>query len=87
MVPDFLQRALLRLLHALDHLLAGHAAREIVGIGQQTAFGRYFLDVAGQHVVGQQSRDDLLGRQTFRNADLVRHHFALDDGRHDVAQA
>ena len=86
-VPDFLEHALLRLLHALDHLLARHAAVEIVGVGQQAAFARNFLDVAGQDVVVQQARDDLLGSQTFRNGELMRHHAALDDGRDDVAQA
>ena len=82
-----LTQALLRLLHALDHLLAGHAAIEIVGIGQQAAFARNFFDVAGQHVVVQQARDDLLGGQALRNGELMRHHAALDDGRDDVAQA
>ena len=86
-VPDFLEHALLRLLHALDHLLARHAASEIVGIGQQAAFARDFLDVAGQYVVVQQARDDLLGGQTFRDGELMRHHAALDDGRDHVAQA
>ena len=51
MVPDLVQQALLRLLHALNHLLAGDAAREIIGVGQQTAFAGNFLDVAGQDVV------------------------------------
>ena len=87
MVPDFPDRALLRLLHALDHLLARDAAREIIGIGQQASLARYLLDIAGQHVVGQQPRDDLLGGQTFRDTDLVRHHLAFDDGCNHVAQA
>ena len=39
--------ALLRLLHAPNHLLAGDAAGEIIGIGEKAALGRYFLDVAG----------------------------------------
>ena len=86
-IPDFLEHALLRLLHALDHLLAGHAAIEIVGIGQQAAFARDFLDVAGQYVIVQQARDDLLRGQSLRNRELMRHHATFDDGRHDVAQA
>ena len=86
-VPDFLDHALLRLLHALDHLLARDAAGEVVGVGQQRALARDFLDVAGQDVVLQEPRDDLLGGQTLRNGELVRHHAALDDGGDHVAQA
>ena len=41
----------LRLLHALDHLLARRAAREPVGLRQQRALARDFLDVAGEGVV------------------------------------
>src|SRR5690242_20013313 len=51
MVPNLVQQALLRLLHALNHLLAADAAREIIGVGQQTALARNFLDVASQDVV------------------------------------
>jgi hypothetical protein len=39
-VPDFLHHPRLRLLHALDHLLARHAARELVGFRQQRSFAR-----------------------------------------------
>ena len=38
--PRFPYQTLLRLLHVLDQLLARHAAREIVGVGQQAAFAR-----------------------------------------------
>src|SRR5215472_2669990 len=86
-IPDFLDYALLSLLHALDHLLAGHTAIEVVGVGQQAAFERDFFDVAGQDVVVQQARDDLLGGQSFRNRQLMRHYATLDDGRDDIAQA
>ena len=86
-VPDLLEQTLLRLLHALDHLLARYAAGEIVGVGQQAAFARDFFDVSGQHIVVQQAGDDLLGGQALRNGELMRHHAAFDDGRDHVAHA
>src|ERR1700737_3333553 len=43
-LPDFHQRALLRLLHARNHLFAGGAAREFVGFRQQRALARHFAD-------------------------------------------
>ena len=86
-VPDVLKQVLLCLLHALDDLLAGDAAGEIVRVGEQAPFARDFLDVPGQDVVVQEARDDLLGGQAFRDGELMRHHPALDDGRHHVAQA
>src|SRR6202171_4314233 len=75
---------LLRRLHALNDLLAADAARVIIGVGQQAALARDFLDVAGEDVVLQQSCDDLLGGQTFGKADLMRDDLAIDDGRNDV---
>src|SRR4029077_4319870 len=86
-VPDFLDQTLLRRLHALNDQLAADAAREIVGVGQQTALARDFLDVAGEDIVRQQTRHDLLGGQTLGKADLMRNDFAVDDGGDHVAQA
>ena len=86
-VPDLLQQTLLRLLHALDHLLARHAAGEIVGIRQQASLTRDFFDVSDQYRIIQQPRDDLLGSQAFRNRELMRHDAALDDSRDNIAHA
>ena len=57
----------LRLLHALDHLLARGAAAEVIAFRQKASFARHVLDVAGENVAVQQARDDLLGRQPFGN--------------------
>ncbi|AHY51088.1 hypothetical protein BJS_03936 [Bradyrhizobium japonicum SEMIA 5079] len=76
----------MRLLHALDHLIARGPARELVGLGQQRAFTRQLADAAGEDVVVGQPRHDLLGGQAFRDRDGMLHHLALDDGGDDVAQ-
>ena len=86
-VPDLLHRARLRLLHALDHLLARGAAREPVGLRQQRAFARDVADVAGQHVVLEQPLHDLVGGQALGDGEGVLHHLAFDDGLDHVAQA
>jgi len=44
-------------------ICARHAAGEFVGLRQQRALARDFLDLAGQRVVLQQLGDDLLGGQ------------------------
>ena len=77
----------MRLLHALDHLLARHAAGEFVGLRQQRALARDFLDLAGEHVVLQQAGDDLLGGQPFGDGERVLHHLAFDDGVDHVGEA
>ena len=60
---------------------------EVIAVRQQAAFARNILDVAGEHVVLQQARHDLLGGQAFRNGQLMLHHLALDDRLDDVADA
>ena len=70
---------LLRLLHPVDHLIARRAAWEIVGVRQQRAFARLFLQRARENVVVLNAGNDLLRGQTFRNGDGVLHHLALDD--------
>src|ERR1700755_2526690 len=79
MLPDFMQQALLRLLHALNHLLAGNPAREVVSVRQQAALARNLLDVAGQYVVLHQACANLLSGESLWNADLVGYYFAFDD--------
>ena len=86
-IPDFLHHALLRLLHALDQLLAADAAGEVIGIGQQRALARNLPNVADQNVVIRQAGDDLLGGQPLRHADLMLDDFALDHRGNDVAHA
>ena len=85
-LPDFAQHALLRLLHALDHLVARRAAREFIGLRQQRALARHFAHRTGEDLVVCQTGDDLLGGQAFGNRDGMLHHLALDDGADDVAQ-
>ena len=85
--PDLLQHASMRLLHALDDLLARHAASESVGFRQQRALARDFLDLPGEHFVLQQARNDLLGGQTLRDGEGVLHHLAFDDGFDHVGDA
>ena len=50
MVPDFPDQTLLRLLHAIYHLLPGNAAREIVGIRQQDALGSTQFDDGARRI-------------------------------------
>src|ERR1700751_3502666 len=85
MLPDFMQQVLLRLLHALNHLLAGDPAREVVSVRQQAALARNLLDVAGQYIVLQQARDNLLRGESLWNAAQVGYHFAFDDRGDHVA--
>ena len=77
----------MRLLHALDDLLARHAAGEFVGLRQQRAFARDFLDLAGQRVVLQKPGDDLLGGQPLGDGERVLHHLVFDDGIDHVGKA
>ena len=86
-IPDLLHRALLRLPHALDHLLARGAEREPVGFRQQGAFARHVADVAGERFILDQTLHDLVRGQTLRDGEGVLHHLALDDGIDHVAQA
>ena len=51
-----LEHRALRLLHAVDELLARHAALELVGVGQQRALRGRLGDVAGQDRRCRQSR-------------------------------
>ena len=85
--PDFGERAFLRLLHALDHLVARGAAREFIGLRQQRALARDFAYRACKNIIVGKPRHDLLRRQSFGDRDRVLDHFALDDGADDVAQA
>ena len=85
-LPDLLQHAAMRLLHALDRLLARRAAREIVGLRQQRAFLRDLADIAGEEIDLGEPRDDLLGGQPFGNREGVLHHLALDDRLDRLAQ-
>ena len=86
-VPDFPHQPLLHLAHALVHLLAREAAMEMVAVGQKAALLGNVLDVAGEDVVLEQPRDDLLGRQALGNRDLVLHHLAVDDRLHHILDA
>ncbi len=87
MLPYFRDNALLRLLHPRDHLVAGGAAREFVGLRQQRALARYFMHRAREDVVVGEPADDLFRGQAFGNRDRVLHHLAVDDGADDIAQA
>ena len=86
-LPDFANQSILRLAHALDHLLAGEAPVEVIAVGQKTAFPRHILDVARENVALQQTRDDLLGSQPLGNGELVLHHLPFDDRLHHVLDA
>ena len=86
MLPDFREYALLRLLHALDHLLTARSSREFIGLGQQRAFPRNLANGPRENLVLGQPRDDLLGGQAFRNRHEMLHHLAFDNGADDVAQ-
>ena len=59
-IPHLLNDALPRLLHALDDLLAGIAARITETLRKQRALVRHLLDVAGQDLVFAQALHDLL---------------------------
>ena len=52
-LPDLAQSLALRRLHGVDDLLARHAALELVGVGQQRAFARRLVDVAGEESFSQ----------------------------------
>ncbi len=86
-LPDLLHRALLRLPHALDHLLARGAEREPVGLRQQSTFARDVADVAGERFILDQTLHDLVRGQPLGDGEGVLHHLALDDGIDHVAQA
>src|SRR5437763_13716574 len=86
-LPYVAHEPLLRLAHALDHLLAREAAMEMVAVGQKAAFPRDVLDIAGEDVVVEKARDDLLGSQAFGNGELMLHRLAFDDGFHHVLHA
>ena len=87
-LPDLLQRAPLRLLHALDHLFARGAAGEPVAFRQQRSFARHVLDVAGEDIVVQEpALHDLFRGQALGNGEEVLHHLAFDDRLDDVAHA
>ena len=84
-LPDFPDQPVLRLSHALDHLLARESTVEMVAVRQKAAFPRHVLDIAGENVALQQARDDLLRRQSLGNGELVLHHFPFHDRLHHVA--
>ena len=76
----------MRLLHAVDHLIARRATREVIGIRQQRAFARLFFQRTREDVVVLNTRNDLLRRQAFRNGDGMLHHLPVNDGVDHVAQ-
>ncbi len=86
-LPHLSHQPVLRLAHALKHLLAREAAVEMIAVGQQAAFARNVLDVAREDLVLQQPRDDLLGGEPFRHGEGVLHDLAVDDGLQDIAHA
>ena len=87
MVPHLLDDALLRLLHALDHLVARRAAREPVALRQHRSLVRDLADVAGEDVGLQKVLHHLLGGQPFGKRDLVLHHLVADERVEHVMQA
>ena len=86
-LPDPCQGAVAGAAHALDHRHALGAAGELVGIGQQRAFGRNFANLADQDFILLQALDDLLAGQPFGNGEFVQDRLALDQEVHDVAHA
>ena len=86
MLPYLPEQPLLRLLHALDHLLTLRTARKLVGVRQQRTFARHLAQRAREDVIVLQPLNDLLRRQPFRNSEGMLHHLALDDGVDDVGQ-
>ncbi len=86
-LPHLVDDATLRLLHALDDLIARGAARKLVGLRQQRALARHVLHRPGEDVVLHQPRDDLLRGQPFGNGERVLHHLAVDQRIDNVAQA
>jgi len=87
MLPDFLQQVPVRLLHALDDLLARHAAGEFIGFRQQRALARDFLDLSGERVGLQKLGDDLFGGQSLGDGQRMLDHFVLDERGDDVGKA
>src|SRR5262249_18120454 len=53
-LPRLAQHSVLRLPHALDHLLARKAAIEMIAVGKKGTFPWNFLDVSRQNLVVQQ---------------------------------
>ena len=86
-VPDLLQHAAVRLLHALDRLLARRAAREVVGVRQQRPLFGDFADIAGEEIDLGEPRDDLLGGEPLGDREGVLHDLAFDDRLDRLAQS
>ena len=85
-LPDFRKHAFLRLLHALDYLVARGAARKFVGFRQQRALARHLLYRARKDIVVRKPGRDLFGGQAFGNRDGVLHYLAFDHDADDIAQ-
>ena len=77
-IPDVLDQPALLLLHVLDQLLARGTAREAIGVRKNRAFLRYILDVAGQHIVVQQTLNHLLRGQSFGDREVMLKYLAFD---------
>src|SRR4029453_19241928 len=67
--PPSPPQPILRLPHPLDNLLAREAAIEMIAVGQQGALAGNLPDVAGQDLVFEQARHDLLGGQPLRHGE------------------
>src|SRR3974390_906653 len=85
-LPNLRQQTPLRLLHPLDDLLARHTAGKFVGLRQQRALARNFLDLARELVVLQETSDDLLGRQPLRDGHGVLYHLVFNDDVDNVGK-
>jgi hypothetical protein len=85
--PDLVQHVLLRRLHRVHELLAGHAALELVGVGQERALAGDLGEVAGQDLVLLQAFDDLLGGEPLRNGHGVEDGLALGQHVHGIVNA
>ena len=68
-------------------MLAAHTAREFVGFGQQTAFGRHSRDLAAQQIALLEMIDDLLAGQPFLDHDRLQDRLALGQRADDIFEA
>ena len=75
--PDRGDRLGHRRRHVREQRVAGIAALEHVGVGQQRALARRLLDVADQQVALVQALDDLLAGQPLRDRQLVLEHAVM----------
>ena len=68
-VPDLVHQPGLVVLHLLQELVAGHAARNTIGLRQQHALAGNLANLTGQKLRLVQALDDLFAGQALGNGD------------------